>query len=340
MPVHELIRIDGSWSKIIKGGRPSEDAIDTFILGTTKPTSANTGLNVEGISPASLTTVNGNVTHAVNDTVYENIRFTGYVNVTGKRITYKNCWFNASNLADTALVRCMNSNTEAIRFENCLFQPSGFGTNAENALENCIFGHDFILLRCELSGGIDLIGLYSGVALSTPARNIQVLGCYMHDMTYFSPDSGHADNQTHNDGFQIHGGVHDFLLYGTRVDGTLNPSVGQASDPPVTVDGQHISGNKQYPWLVSMSCFMLTPANTTAGVNNFVVDSNWLGGGIVVFNWSRSDATNVRIVNNRWTRGSFYGDEFTILMKAAQPATITGNYYENTLAPWNGRKNG
>ena len=340
MPVHELVRIDGTWSRILRGGQPLEDSVEAFILGTTKPTSANTGLNVEGISVGSLTTVNGNVTHSTNDMTYENMRFTGYVNVTGKRITYRNCWFNGSPAADTALVRCINSNVEAIRFENCLFEPSSYATDADTALENCIFGHDFILSRCELLGGIDIIGLYSGVALSTPARNIQILGCYMHDMTYFSPDSGHSDNQTHNDGVQVHGGVHDFLMYGTRIDATINPAVGAASTPPTTVDGQHMGGNKQYPWLTSMSAFMLTPANTTAGVNNFVVDNSWLGGGTVIFNWSRSDGTNVRISNNRWTRGTKLGDDFTILMKVAQPATITGNYYEDTLTPWNGRKAG
>ncbi len=340
MPVHELIRVDGSWSKILRGGHPSDDDEDTFILGTTKPTALNTGLNVEGISAGSLTTVNGNVTHATNDIVYENMRFTGYVNVTGKRITYRNCWFNGSHLADTGLVRCSNANAEALRFENCLFEPSSYGTLANQALENCIFGHDFTLSRCELSGGIDLIGLYSGVALSTPARNIQILGCYMHDLTYYSPDSGHGDNQTHNDGVQIHGGVHDFLMFGTRIDATIDPTIGQASTPATTVDGQHTGGSRQYPWLTAMSAFMLTPADTTAGVNNFVVDSSWLGGGAVVFNWSRSDGTNVRISNNRWTRGTRLGDEFTILAKAAQPMTITGNYYEDTLAPWNGRKAG
>lgn len=324
-----------------RGARRLQRAAQDFILGQTKPMASNTGLNVSHISVGSLTTVSTNATHATNGAVYEDIRFTGYVNITGKNITYRNCWFNATAIAGgTGLVRALDPNVENILFENCLFLPSTYASNATDALDNCIMGHDFTLYRCDLSGGIDLVGVYSGVSLSTPAANVNVLGCYMHDMVYYSPDAGHSDNQTHNDGLQFHGGARDFLMRGTNLSAMINPLYGQASDPSVDGGGNHLSGNTLYPWLVAMSCFMLSPVNTTAGVSNFVVDQNWLGGGMCVFNWPRTDGVGIAITNNRWTRGSYLGDDFTVLMQAGQSATITGNYYEDTHAAWNGRKNG
>lgn len=313
-----------------------------FALGKTKPTANNTGLRVAGTNVANMSTVSSNITHATDGATYQNTRFTGYVNVTGKNITYRNCWFNApAATAASALVRCLNANVQNATFENCLFKPSTYELDPSIALGNCIMGHDYTLYRCDLSGGIDLVGVYSGVNLSTPAANVNILGCYMHDMVYYSPDPSHADNQSHCDGVQVHGGAVDFLMQGTSLSAMIDPNYGQASDPPVDDgNGNHLSGNKQYPWLVGMSAFMLSPVNTTAGVANFVIDQNWLGGGIVVINWPRSDGTGIAITNNRWTRGTYLGDDFTVLMQAGQAATITGNYYEDTLTAYNGRKNG
>lgn len=313
-----------------------------FILGHTKPLAVNSGLNVSGTNPASLTTVGGNITHSTDSATFNGIRFTGHVTVTGKNITYRNCWFNApADGVSSLLVNVLNSNVQNAYFENCLFKPSSYAPTTTGSIGGCIMGHDFTLYRCDLSGGIDLISVYSGVSLSTPAQNINILGCYMHDQLFYSPDAGHLDNQSHSDGVQVHGGTQNFLMRGTNQTGLLDPAQGQAADPPVDDgNGNHLSGNVQYPSLSAMSCFMLSPVDTTAGVDNFVVDHNWLGGGAVIFNWPRSDGTNIFIINNRWTRGSYLGDDYTVLMDPAQAATITGNYYDDTRVAWNGRKNG
>lgn len=343
-PIREFRKLDSQWIPF-QGGIFVEDSTpepepENFILGVTKPTEHNTGLNAAGISAASLTTQTGNRTHATNDAVYENTRFTGLVVVQGKRITYRNCWFNGPGTVGTALVQCLNNNCEDIVFENCVFRASSFGATVDGTPDNCIMGHDFTLYRCDMSGAIDIIGLYSGVSLSIPARNVKVLGSYLHGMTYYSPDPSHTNNQTHNDAFQIHGGAENFLMRGSRVEAYYDAAIGDAAAPPVYSDSALVSGNPLYPSLVASCCFMLTPVNTTAGVNNFVIDKNWMGGGVVIINWPRSDGVNVSITNNRWTRGTQLGDDYTILMKPAQVATVTGNYYEDTLTPWNERKRG
>ncbi len=331
------------------GGDAIPDASDAghsaLVLGETKPSALNTGLNVEGIQETALTVIAGNVTHATNDVVFDRCRFTGKVSIAGKRITYRNCWFNGSHAAGQALAQCSNPNCEEIVFENCLFRPSSFATSATEALANVVFGHDFRLLRCDLSGAVDCVGLYSGVNSSTPARNVEILGSFLHDMTYFSPDPGHADNQTHNDAVQVHFGVHHLRVFGTTIVASVDPAHGQASEPPMTgSDGAHLGGNKYYPGLYAMSGFMFSPRNETAGVVDVEIDRCWLSGGLVHINWPREDGIDVRITRNRWGDPTYHttgsGDPMYVLMRAGQEATISGNTFEDTGLPYDRRSNG
>jgi hypothetical protein len=324
------------------GGNESDPG--TFVLGETKPSAENTGLAVLGLIPSDLTTVPGNVTHEANDLVFEKQRFAGKVNISGKRITYRNCWFNGPHTETQALAQCSHVNCEQIVFENCLFLPSSFGSSATEALANCVFGHDFELRRCDLSGAVDCVGLYSGVA-TEPARNVSILGSFLHDMTYYSPDPGQSDNQTHNDGIQIHRGAQHLRVFGTTILATLDPLVGQASDPPKTgTGGEHLSGNEHYPNLHSMSGFMFSPVDLTAGIQDIEIDKNWLSFGMVHINWPRDDGSNVRITNNRWGGATFLttgaGDPIYILMLAGQSATISGNAFEATGVAYDRRSNG
>lgn len=348
-------RADASTAPVHDGGSPdaggatpdaaSDAGPPAFVLGETKPSAANTGLNVEGVPEAALTVVAGNVTHAMNDVVFERRRFTGAVSITGKRITYRNCWFNGAHTAGQALAQCSNPSCEEIVFENCLFRPSSFATSAPEALANVVFGHDFRLIRCDLSGGVDCVGLYSGVDSSTPARNVEILGSFLHDMTYYSPEPGHSDNQTHNDAVQVHFGTQHLRVFGTTVDASIDPARGQASDPPVTGSaGEHLGGNKYHPGLYAMSGFMFSPRNETAGVVDVEIDRCWLSGGLVHINWPREDGVDVRITRNRWGAPTYHttgsGDPIYVLMREGQEATISGNTFEDTGLPYDRRSNG
>lgn len=315
-----------------------------FVLGETKPTAENTGLRVEGLDEASLTVVTGDVVHAADDAVFERTRFTGRVQVRGKRITYRSCWFNASHEVGHSLVHCLDEGCEAIVFESCLFRPSSFGETAETALGNCVFGHDFTLMRCDVSGGIDAVGLYSN-RRTVPARDVSILGSYLHDLTYYSPDAGHSDNQTHNDLVQIHYGCERLRVFGSNLVALLDPARGDASTPPSTgAGGEHLGGNKSYPALSAMSGFMFSPRDETAGVADVEIDRNWLGGGIVFINWPRTDGVDVRITRNRWGADTHLhggdGSPMYVLMQREQVATIEGNVIEATGAPYDRRHNG
>lgn len=310
-------------------GDGGADSAPSFVLGETKPDAANTGLT----TPASaLEAVAGNVTFATDGQLVENKHFAGKVTVTAKDVRFVNCWFNGPGTVSNGLLQCTHDNVENLIVERCLFRPSSYSRDI-----NGIFGKRFTLLRCDVSGVVDCVSIVGG----NLAVDVNVLGCYLHDQAYFSPNDYHADNQSHSDTFQIHFGGRNIRIFGNTLPGTLDPAIGAASTPATTgPDGEHLGGNKLYPHLVALSVVMASPASAEAGLANFTFEKNWAGGGAVVINWPRSDATNVRIVDNRWTRGSYFGDDFTVLMRVAQAATITGNHYEDTLVPWNGRKNG
>lgn len=320
-----------------------------FIIGTTKPRASNTGLNVEGIDPITMEVVEGTmitgsggkiryeVIHTTDGAVYENIRFTCAVIVKAKNVTYKNCWFNPVSIyggGGGGMVRTTGQEVSGIKFENCLFKPSDKPTSVTEGASNCIFGHNFTLERCDLSGAIDGVGLYSGDgSRATPARNVKILGSYIHDLTYFfePPGTGHSDNQTHNDCVQIHYGAADFEMYGTTAEAYIDKTVGNANEPPTWGnDGKLMGGCSVYPNSSWMAVFMATPASTTAGVKNFKIDSNWIGGGVVYINWHRSDADGLYITNNRWMRGNTGARILILKEEANKPTTvIQGNYYED-----------
>lgn len=320
-----------------------------FILGKTKPDASNTGLQVEKIDPNAMKIEEGikiagkdgkikyEVTHAIDGAFYENIRFTCAVIVTAKNVTYKNCWFNPKSSyasGGVGMVRTTGPDIQNITFQNCLFKPSDKPSSVEDGASNCIFGHNFILERCDLSGAIDGIGLYSGDgSRTTPASNVKILGCYIHDLTYFfePPGTGHADNQTHNDCIQIHYGAANFEMYGTTAEAYIDKSAGNANEPPIWgSNGKLMGGCSVFPYRSWMAVFMATPASTKAGVKNFKIDSNWIGGGVVYINWHRSDADGLYITNNRWMGGNTKARILILQDEAEKPTTvIQGNYYEN-----------
>jgi len=303
--------------------------VENFVLGETKPTASNVGY----VAGTTFTIVNGNQTYSTDNQVIENRRFTGKVSVTGKNITFRNCWFNAAS-TNSNTVQVTNTNAQNIMFDRCTFRPSSFSSTI-----NCVFGHDFTLYRCDVSGGVDGVDVYR--SSTGGALNVSILGTWIHDLGYWSPDSSHADNQSHNDLIQIHYGGTDLHIMGCRLDGTADPTVGNANEPSVDdANGTHLSGNKYYPLMTAMSVVMASPVSTTAGLTNFIFEQNWADGGQVMINWPRSDGTNIQIINNRWGHNTLLGDTYTILAQAAQPMTITGNYYEDTATPYNGRRNG
>lgn len=327
MPVQVRAVSSSSNQWVPYGNTTQGPPVEAFILGTTKPGPTNTGY-----TPGTVfTVVNGNQTITGSDLVIENRRYTGGVTVTGQNITFKNCWFNSSNTITRNVL--VNGTAENVTFERCTFRPSSF---SDDIAEN-IRGFNFTLYRCDLSGAVDGVAL---VKAGGGDYNINVYGCWIHDLGYWSPHPLQDDNQTHNDLFQIHNGGNNIHIRGNRLDGTVDPTIGNANEPSVDSGATHISGNKYYPAMIAMSVVMASPVNTSYGLQNFIFEENWMDYGQVGINWPRRDAINVQIINNRWGRNIWLSQAHTILAYESQPMTITGNYYEDNNQPYNGRIKG
>jgi hypothetical protein len=276
---------------------------DSLVIGNYKPDASTTGY-LPGTNFTS--TISNNITYssANNGQTITNTIFTGRVTVTGQNITFRNCWFRGNG---GIMLNCNNDTVDNLLVEDCTFRPQTPSIVGKN------------------TSVIDV--------------GVSILGCYAHDLAYYSPDPGHSDNQTHNDIIQVHYGGSNIVIRGNTLRALLDPSIGDASKPSVDQNGQHISGNAQYPSLSHMAVLMLAPE--AVNITNLTVDKNYMDGGAVLINCAgRTSMTGFVVSNNKWGRNMRLGDTFTILAKAAQPITITGNVYEDNGAAYNGRKNG
>lgn len=179
---------------------------DNLVLGTYWPNTATTGLRPERTFPVTTITTNqtysGNGT-TINDTLFDGAR----VSVSGQNITFFNCKFTGDTSAN-ALVTMTNVAASNVQFIDCLFVPK-YPLN-----RNCIIGHDFTLLRCDLSRCTDLVSPVNTARSISDGDgfpiNVHVLQSYLHDVSWWTgaaPGDVHpTDTESHNDLIQIVGG--------------------------------------------------------------------------------------------------------------------------------------
>ena len=249
---------------------------ESFVLGQTEPTAANTGLNVLGLTEDDIPAariVNGDLT--VNDAwVTANgsspTRWwvKGFLNFTATTpVKFYNSVFEGRTFTGTApreaVIRARNGSapvTATISFENCLLkvvQPDvGISTAAGERLGS--------FYRCDISGGSDLIDYW---APAVP----DVLGCYLHDYSFWANDPKHTNDGSHP------GWSHNDLIQNSGSDGAdvrgsalwcyAAPGVG---DVAVLEAG----GFPDRDWGTSI---MLTPS--TSRITGFMAEENWVYGG-------------------------------------------------------------
>lgn len=296
------------------GGVPTSE----FILGTTKPTAANTGPAPGTVFTNSTTTL----ISASNITI-ENTRFTEVVAFSGQNVVVKNCIFQGvpgqfGGQNTGGVVRCTNSNVVNIRFENCLIKPA-----SESSSSIGIVGHDFTLYRCDVSNTVDCVRIYDSADPDGPS-GVKLWGSYLHDMSYWTPFAGHADNQTHNDGVQIEGGT-GTDIFGCNISARASTEMGNSTQT-------------QYPPYV-LSCIIVTP---NVGVcNGLRIRSNWFDGGYAPLNIVQKDKGpiyNLEIKDNRFSGKKGLVQDFLTEapIKAANNngADWTNNIREDTGRAW------
>jgi hypothetical protein len=307
---------------------------DNLIPGEFFPDATNTG---HITAKASLNVVNGNQSwNAEHDnTVWTGQRYTGRMQFNCQNVTFYDCLFEGALPNDTASfcawpsgLRCQN-----IRFIDCSFIPkfTDHGTH-------CIMGHHFTATRCNFQGGVDATGVNVVPKNIGMRADVVFEGCWMHDMGYFSPDSFHAaatDNQTHNDACQW-GSGYGVTFLGCRIEGFVDPAIGNASDTSVDSGSTHISGNAQYPRLNVASGLIpvkAAPKTDYGPPGELTFRKNWVSGGSVGLNITAAYADGGFTTNDgSIIEENFFGwdwqsgDDFVIFLHPNQLMTIQNNY--------------
>ena len=325
---------------------PDPDPEDPgFTIGVTKPTAGNTGIRESTTSTISGSGSPRTLTVTTNGVTYNRVRFECNVNVKATGTTFNDCVFvgPSSPIATTvAIVRTQDGYNTTFNFcswsERLFYLPTTPGT-----LGASVFVGNSTLYRCDITGSQDGIGIVG--------PNVNVLGCRIHDMWYFSPDMNAVDHFTHVDCIQLHKISGNVLIQGNTLE-----SIGDPDLPLCTIDvpGPALSGgNPNYldypdwqgytfpPW--GTSCVMMSPYQP--GMSNIVLDRNWMKGGSVCINinpnYTNATASGFAVTNNRWgrvQRGNANGN--VLSAKSTLPITMTGNVFEDDLSPYNVRING
>jgi hypothetical protein len=136
-----------------------------------------------------------------------------------------------------ALVRAYNKRAGQAVMHQCTFLPQ----TPSNGLD-CILGWQYELYRCDLSRGVDGMGIYASSATGSNLANVIAEDVWIHNLSYFYPDlitPSHADG-THNDCVQIQGGE-AIKLTRLKLEGFAT-NFGTNPDKPWLVNGKWSNG--------------------------------------------------------------------------------------------------
>jgi hypothetical protein len=309
---------------------------DNLIPGDFFPDATNTG----HITPRNqMTVVTGNLSWGVehDNMVITKTVFTGRVQLNCINILFIDCIFEGGAGLGTGSfavwcsgLRCLN-----IEFRDCTIKP----VNPDRQT-HCISGHHFTLTRVDSSGGVDTLSVVAPNN-STIRADVFVIGSWLHDMAYFSPDAAHSDNQTHNDSCQWTSGK-GLTYLGSRVEGFADPNIGNVLEPSVDNGTTHISGNKVYPKLcVASGIACISGGTTYSPLGELKVQKSWFSGGSVGINvFAAAAAGYLMTADGSVIEDCFFGWDWlsgqdnVIYLQNSQPITVRNNWRWGGATPW------
>ena len=230
-------------------------------LGSYEPSASTTGHS------GSLTLLSGNQTITTAGTTIENRDITGKVIVQAANVTIRNCRIRGAGAesSNTALVFASSGSVSNLLIEDCTLVP-----DTPSVWWNGINGHDFTARRCNIYHTVDGCGLFNNSNPGGPI-NVTIEGCYIHDLSYITPDPNHTgDNQTHNDGIQLQGGSGAIIRWNS-INAYYSATVGTQPTPKTgTV------GNPGYDQGGALACLMFN--NDVGATTEVNIYENWLRG--------------------------------------------------------------
>lgn len=347
---------------------PGRGVLDTFVMGTTKPVYANTGLRALGRTAADLTPypATGGPAGDISGgtlTISSAVTLDGYdiaarVNVTtAGAVKLHGCLVrgNSTLAANAALVTCSNAAYSALTAPNITIEYCDLIPDTPSIWWDGIIGHHFHAERNYIKNTVDGIGGYNANG-GADCYN-EYWGNCIDLLSFFSPDPNHSSDtpisKTHNDGIQIQGGQHhDF--WGNSIQGFLDMAIGEASfsstSPQTSATGggpnNSLQGpggyNANYPETECNGSALIVQQNVNA-IGWISVRQNWFDGGqytvnFVINTFTGPDGVNY-VTGNRWGRNQGFDyptqsdTTHTLVGGSSLQAFSSGNVYEDTGVP-------
>lgn len=287
MPGDTRVFRNNAWER---RGRPSINAKtdrDNLIAGSYRPDPTTAGI----LPGSSLAVVNGDQTITTAGTVIENKDIYGWINVKAANVIIRNCIIRGKSFTtNVGLIQATDAAVSNLIVEDCLLSPSH-----PSIWINGINGHDFIARRNEVINVIDYFGVYNTHSPGTLV-NVKILQNYCHDMAYFTPDSNHStkDNQSHNDGTQIQGGL------GVHIIGNdIQAYYGTAGTHQPATTGVTPSGAAN----PALACVLFNVNVGTTG--GHTINDNWFSGGYIPINCGGAPGVDLgTMLRNKFDGGS------------------------------------
>lgn len=307
---------------------------DNLIPGSFFPNATNTG----HITPANqMDVVSGNVSWGaeMDGRTITKTRFTGRLTLNTQNITFKDCIFEGYILNDRASFAIWPN---GLRCSNIKVIDSTLAPAVQDHGTHIFQGHHITFTRCDMFHGVDAADPIppSGSSLRCDVR---FEGCWMHDLVYFSPDPFHGDNKTHNDLIQWGGGL-GVAVVGCRLEGFADPTIGDATKPPVFSGSALVSGNDIYPKLsVGSGVMSILAGSGYPPIGEFVFTDNWMSGGSVGLDpfaatGRFTTADGSIIARNKWGWDWLSGINDVVYMGNSQVIPVQDNYRWGGPTQW------
>lgn len=238
-PIVRLSRIGGAWIRhdAASPGNPGGGgpAPETFVLGTTQPTAANTGPRIADVN---LSNYAGSFTNLRPGETVRGLAITGVITMStgdGPGV-FEDCliqygqppvWPPSGSTVNTYRGASVFGPHNGVTFNFCEFRPDPAYLSYDTY---GIQGGDMTIYRCHLQDGVDGIvgqgyGLVNGVP--GPRRTVRIYGNYIERLRWYSNDPGKGPEGSHSDGIVGEGNA-DFEAIGNTVDQRYSTN-GQAS---------------------------------------------------------------------------------------------------------------
>lgn len=300
---------------------PSTPEPPTFVLGTTKPTVANTGVGI--IAPVPTTVLSGNQTFSTPGQLIENKVITGRVVITAANVTIRNCIIAPQTIPSSATYIVTTAAATNARIEFCDVS----GKDAPSKLNTGIGPKNYTSYRNNVYTVCDGFGIFNNASGQTDA-NAFIQGSYAHDLLGITPDPSHADDRSHDDGVQVQGGL-NWVIEGSTIIGSEDPVNSNI------VGSSHPTATGAAAAYASTSAIMLNSGVGAKPQGKLI--NNWLSRGAYTVNGGATAGAVIEISGNRFGRDYYtYPLVLSEQLGTAWTVPLTGptvNTYEDDGSP-------